>query len=315
MLIETMEVMKLRQDQWDSKAAVRKKPRRILENSDVNDYFFPLNRQPIAIHPLVTDLGDKAIHYILLQTSYRYMYEIAILELEVVNNVALKIATNQSVMLFSDVIRSDAMSVIIDEAYHAYVAFDFIKQAEGMTKIKSLSLPIESAVSRALSCYFIDKCSKDFTLLELVSVCLSEHVLTKDLVNLRDESNVSKFFIEVMQDHLIDEGRHASFFANILHLIWKNITQENRRVIADYLPFFIDSYISKQAVIEHNKLILTALGFTPKKIDEIIHDTYFEQDKNSEIDVINFKYVLEKAGLLEDNEVQYALLRNDYTLL
>lgn len=242
------------------------------------------------------------------------MYEIAILELEVVNSVALKIATNKSIVPFAELQRSQAMSVIIDEAYHAYVAFDYIKQAELLTGVKSIHLPNESAVSTALKKHAPRENAAVFTLLELISVCLSEHVLTKDIVYLKHETNVCKFFMQTMQDHLLDEGRHASFFAEILNDTWIRLDDLQRSLVANYVPHFIDIYISNDVSKEHDRKILMALGFNQQKIDEIIYDTYLEQDKNLNINVQNFMQVLSTAGLLEHAGLQTELQKNGYRL-
>lgn len=296
--------------QWDQKSSIRSKPRRLLDISECDAHFFPISRQPIAIHPLVTDLGEKAVQFILLQTAYRYMYEIALLELEMVNNVSLKIALNHYPYLFSQEQRNSAMTIIIDEAYHAYVAFDFIQQAENITKVKMQVTPEETPVSRSLK-KFADQ---HFELLQLVSICLSEHVLTKDLVYLKHEQDTCKFFIDIMQDHLLDEGRHASYFATILTTIWQQINDEDKVTVSSYLPCFIDEYINQDAIKQYDRIILTSLNFKPEVIDEILYDSYFTLDKNQDPNVKNFMAVLKSTGLLDDNLIRNKLLDYQFRL-
>jgi hypothetical protein len=113
-------------DRWDKVASVRSRPRRFIGENNTAGYYYPIARQPLCIHPLVQGRGEEDIKFILIQTAYKFMRDIAFVETEIINNTAQKIYSNRFSFKFPLELRLDILSVIIDEAYHAYVALDFI---------------------------------------------------------------------------------------------------------------------------------------------------------------------------------------------
>jgi hypothetical protein len=112
------------QEVWEKSSSIRSRPRRIVELDSENMFFYPESRQPLCIHPLVVAKGIDAKRYILTQSLFKFMHDVAILETEVVNSGAILVANNKLDVNFPESMRHDALSVIIDEAYHAYVAKD-----------------------------------------------------------------------------------------------------------------------------------------------------------------------------------------------
>ena len=210
-------VYSAKQNQWDKYASIRSKPRRFI-SIDLDEYYFPISRQPLCIHPLIVKLGDQAIRFILIQSVYKFMHEIAMLETEMVNSAACKVANNRLSYKFPKDVCHDALTVIIDEAYHAFVAIDFMRQVEDKTKIKPITMPDESPNTNAIKLvnkYLSSNLHDDF---ELIAVCISEHTLTKELINIGKESTELRSFSNVMVDHVQDEGRHAAIFNQILKI-------------------------------------------------------------------------------------------------
>ncbi len=288
---------------WNKYASVRAIPRRTLEGGN-HQKFFPISRQPLAIHPRVAEKNNESMYFILTQSAYRYLHEIAIQEIVDVNEVALNIVNRELDFSISDDDCRQALSVIVDEAYHAYTAFDSIAQISEFTKIKPLPLTSLNPISRAFNTLEHLVSAEDLKMLQFIAVCLSEHVLTKDLVYLNQEPDVSNFFNEIMRDHLLDEGRHASFFSKLLQSFWKNNTQEHKKtIIAQFIPKFIDAYIDNTSQKEFDALLLKALNFSLMEIEEILFDTHFETDKNKNMTVGNFMKVLRKTGLLNNQIV------------
>src|SRR4051812_49215203 len=59
---------------WESRAAVRSKPRRVLADERASGkLFFPPELVPVASHPLVAARGDASIADVLLQRLYVYL--------------------------------------------------------------------------------------------------------------------------------------------------------------------------------------------------------------------------------------------------
>lgn len=197
-LLSTNEVYKhSRQDIWEKRSSIRTRPRRFVSEDDLANeeiYFFPISRQPICVHPIILKLGEGVRKYILTQSVYKFMMDVAVLETEVVNAGALLVANNKLNFSFPHNICHDALSVIIDEAYHAYVAIDFMKQVESLTDIESLPIPKETAVIQAI--HSIQKTiNPEYSdLFFLIAVCIGEHVLTKDLISIGKDKTICKTF-------------------------------------------------------------------------------------------------------------------------
>lgn len=308
-------VYESKQETWDRYASIRTRPRRILKDHD--NHFFPMSRQPLCVHPLIMDLGDEAANFILTQSAYKFMYEIAILETEMVNKAALMIANKKVNIDFPDTLRHDALSVIIDEAYHAYVAVDFINQVSDKTKIMPLNMPKEhpNLNAIAIACQNLPKEYSD--LFELIAVCISEHTLTKELISIGREQNVSKFFSEIMADHILDEGRHANIFKKVLTLVWSEFTENEKCLIGTQLPLFIKNYFESQEQIKYDWQILKSLKLTDETIDTIIKDTHINdatliyQSKNPVIP--NIMDLFKKANILEHLPTKEMLI--EYSML
>lgn len=262
---------------WERRSSIRTRPRRFVSESDILEksvYFFPLARQPLCAHPKIIKLGEDAKKYILTQSSYKFMMDVAVLETEVVNTGALLVANNKLDFEFPHNMRHDALSVIIDEAYHAYVAIDFIKQVEILTGIKQLPMPKKTAVINAIQ-YIQDKLDSAYqSLFFLIAVCIGEHVLTKDLIAIGKDKSICKTFSDVMADHVLDEGRHANIFADIMTFVWNNMSDDAKTTIGTMLPEFMRHYLKSDIQKEFDESILKGLDLSVEEINEIISGTY-----------------------------------------
>jgi len=79
--------------------------------------------------------------FVLLQSFYKFINDVVIFETEIVDRTARNIAKNRFALPFPLVCRYDAMTVVVDEDYHALVALDFLQQTVKMTGISPLDLP------------------------------------------------------------------------------------------------------------------------------------------------------------------------------
>jgi hypothetical protein len=302
---------------WDRRSSIRSRPRRILEESEKNQLFFPIARQPLVIHPLVQKLGKDVAHYILIQTVYKFMFDIAILETEVVNTGALMVANDQLSMGFPPGLRHDALSIIIDEAYHAYVAIDYMDQVTQVTGIKPIEIPKRTAVIDALKFIKVNLDQRLIPLFELIAVCIGEHVLTKDLISIGKDKEVGQFFQDIMADHVLDEGRHATIFAYILDFLWKRLSDGDRDVLGPLLPIFMREYLRPDIQKAYDEKILISLRMNEDEIDRVMKDTYFNSctiglNNNNPV-IINLITLLQRCHVLDHEKTKTAF--KNYNLL
>ncbi|MCT8352842.1 MULTISPECIES: diiron oxygenase [Photorhabdus] len=228
---------------WDRSAIVRSRPRRLLNEQDHHStLFFPLERLPLCTHPQVDILGDEALRYIQVQMLYHYLSGIANIELDIINDSSYKLYKNVVGVYFPTEMRLDALTVVVDESYHALVALDLINQVEQMTGVVPLPMPKDTEASYALAMALEQSSDQLRELLRLVCVSLSEQALTTDLIDVINNEDIFPSFYLVMKDHVADEGRHARFFQQVLGHIWCHSDSKMKQAMKTPIITFIESY-------------------------------------------------------------------------
>lgn len=267
-------------EQWDKYSSIRSRPRRFIADEESIDskYVFPKARQPMLVHPKLSHITEEQKQYILAQSLYKYLNDIANIEKDIINTVALKINKNAYFVEFPFDYQLDALSIIIDESYHAYVALDFMNQTEQFLGIKSLPLPKETELSIAIKKIGSELPEGIFENFELVAVSIAEHALTNDLIAIAKSKEVCKTFYYVMHDHVLDENRHAKFFENVLTVFWQNLPENHKDLIGGKLANLINSYQAPNLQKSFDKQILHSLNIARDDIEVILHDTHYGWD-------------------------------------
>lgn len=299
---------KTTQKAWERFASIRTKPTRIIQLDSEKPYFYPLRRQPLCLHPIVKKLGEDAIRFILIQSAYKFMGDIAFIETEVVNNIANKIASNKLPIKFPDSVKQDALTIVIDETYHAYVAQDFMKQVKALTGYGLIQDWTETNLSSA-----IELCKaklpahlKDY--FELIAVCIGENSITQELVKISEDESTNKAFYQVNADHAIDEGRHSRIFKTILKHTWQQLEKADRIALAKVFPEFLRLYLRQDTQIAYDKAVLQKLNLEVEDIEKILSDTHIAYTKENfgQVNPIvrNIITLLEKTNVLADEDVK-----------
>ena len=294
--------------QWERYSAIRTRPRRLVDDQENDAYFFPVVKQPILVHPKMQSISEEQKDYILTQSLFKYMNDIANIEQDVINKAAYGITKDAYSYFFSPEIKRDALTIIIDETYHAYVALDFMYQISAYKNIDILNLPKETELSLS-----IVKLSEDLSNIqrlnfELIAVAIAEHALTTDLIAVAKSKGVSKIFYNIMHDHVLDEKRHANYFEKILQIFWAALKEEDKKVIAPLLPKLINLYTSPDIQKAFDRSILEAIKMPKEDIEVILDETHFgwRDDKIDEQNLIvsQMLALLEKSGVTEHHLVQ-----------
>lgn len=301
-------VYKTKIDKWDKVASVRSRPRRFIEDNNIEGYYYPIERQPLCIHPLVQARGEEVVKYILIQTAYKFMKDIAFVETEVINNTAQKIYSNRFSFRFPIELRMDILSVIVDEAYHAYVALDFMRQLEDKTGIKPLEKRNVTELSIAIEKFLPSLPADLHEIFELIAICIGENTLTKELFSMAAEPSINKIFHQVMADHMVDEGRHSSIFSLILKELWSTVDERTKNLIGEILPDFLVEYLKSDLTIAYNKKILESLEFSVADIEVILSETHIDtpiKNLRSVNPVMkNIIFIIERSGILDHEQTR-----------
>ncbi len=304
-------------ERWYANATVRKSPRIIVPTSTKGEYIFPRSRQLLSAHPRILALGEDAVSYVLTQSAYKYMYEIGLLETRFVIDCGLNIVNNV-IRGADDDEKREALTIVIDEGYHAYVALDFIIQMKARNGIEPVAVPRTNgnldAVGRAFG-VLPKHMHHDF---QLLSVCLAEHTLTKDLLSIGREKDATRTFTQVMTDHVSDEGRHANYFAKLTKAHWQRLPEATRCAIGAMLPNYLDDYLAGDTARAFDRKVLGALELPAAEIEQVIADTQSsylgEMNKYITTTKANLVKLLQRMGILEHAPTHAAFVAHGVAL-
>jgi hypothetical protein len=229
-------------DAWESRATIRTRPRRVLENDD--KLIYPLSRQPLVLSETFLRECPEQRDFALVQTLYKFINDVVIFETEIVDKTARSIAKNRFPLAFPFACRYDAMTVVVDEDYHALVAMDFMQQTIAMTGITPIGLPDEIELSRAIPAAVALAPEYLRSAVELICVAIAENTVTGDVAAFAKDDTVKQSIKGLMADHLLDEGRHSGFWARLVRIYWHTASEVDRQCIAHILPVFIGHYLT-----------------------------------------------------------------------
>ncbi|WP_024655948.1 diiron oxygenase [Pseudomonas syringae USA007] len=229
-------------DAWEGRATIRTRPRRIVENDE--KLIYPLSRQPLVLSDTFTRECAHLRDYALVQSLYKFINDVVIFETEIVDKTARSIAKDNFAIRFPFACRYDAMTVVVDEDYHALVAMDFMQQTIALTGIEPIQLPTEIELSRAIPAALALAPEHLRSAVELICVAIAENTVTHDVAAFAKDESVKQSIKGLMADHLLDEGRHSGFWARLVRIYWHTAAEQDRECIARILPVFIAQYLT-----------------------------------------------------------------------
>ncbi|WP_448653495.1 diiron oxygenase [Pseudomonas fluorescens] len=229
-------------EDWERRATVRTRPRRMLENDD--RLIYPLCRQPLVLSATFLEHCLQWRDFVLVQSFYKFINDVVIFETEIVGKTARNIAKSRFSLPFPLASRVDAMAVVVDEDYHALVAMDFLQQTVEMTGICPLDLPGQIELSHALPAAQALAPPHLRDAVELIGVAIAENTVTHDVAAFSKDDSVKPSVRGFMADHLFDEGRHAQFWTQLVRHYWQAASPADRDSIAETLPTFLTHYLT-----------------------------------------------------------------------
>ncbi|WP_212626091.1 diiron oxygenase [Pseudomonas sp. PP3] len=299
-------------DAWESRATIRTRPRRLLENDD--KLIYPLSRQPLVLSETFLRECPEQRDFALVQTLYKFINDVVIFETEIVDKTARSIAKNRFAMAFPFACRYDAMTVVVDEDYHALVAMDFMQQTIAMTGITPIELPDEIELSRAIPAAIALAPEHLRSAVELICVAIAENTVTGDVAAFAKDGTVKQSIKGMMADHLLDEGRHSGFWSRMVRIYWHTASEDDRQRIAQILPVFIGHYLTNDIQKAFDFHLIDALQIndaTRQSLKKEISGLAFPINRHHPL-VANIVRFFRSSSLLDSPCVQSAL--SDYLL-
>lgn len=292
---------------WESRATIRTRPRRLLE--DDQRLIYPLSRQPLVLSETFLRECPQQRDFALVQTLYKFINDVVIFETEIVDKTARSIAKNRFAVAFPFACRYDAMTVVVDEDYHALVAMDFMQQTVAMTGIEPIQLPDQIELSRAIPTAVALAPDHLRSAVELICVAIAENTVTGDVAAFARDDSVKPSIKGLMADHLLDEGRHSSFWARMVRIYWHTASAADRQTIAQILPVFIGHYLTNDIQKSFDLRLIDALPVsetTRHSLREEIAGLAFPINRHHPL-VGNIVRFFHNSSLLDTPCVQQAL--------
>lgn len=292
---------------WESRATIRTRPRRLLE--DDQRLIYPLSRQPLVLSETFQRECPQQRDFALVQTLYKFINDVVIFETEIVDKTARSIAKNRFAVAFPFACRYDAMTVVVDEDYHALVAMDFMQQTVALTGIEPIPLPDEIELSRAIPAAVALAPEHLRSAVELICVAIAENTVTGDVAAFARDDSVKPSIKGLMADHLLDEGRHSSFWARMVRIYWHTANDADRQTIAQILPVFIGHYLTNDIQKSFDLRLIEALPVsetTRRSLREEIAGLAFPINRHHPL-VGNIVRFFHNSALLDTPCVQHAL--------
>lgn len=294
-------------DAWENRATIRTRPRRVLEDDE--RLIYPLSRQPLVLSETFLRDCPQQRDFALVQTLYKFINDVVIFETEIVDKTARSIAKNRFAVAFPFACRYDAMTVVVDEDYHALVAMDFMQQTVAMTGIEPIQLPDEIELSRAIPAAVTLAPEHLRSAMELICVAIAENTVTGDVAAFARDDSVKPSIKGLMADHLLDEGRHSSFWARMVRIYWHTASAADRETIAQILPVFIGHYLTNDIQKSFDLRLIDALPVseaTRRSLRDEMAGLAFPINRHHPL-VGNIVKFFHNSSLLDTPCVQHAL--------
>lgn len=294
-------------DAWENRATIRTRPRRVLEDDE--RLIYPLSRQPLVLSETFLRECPQQRDFALVQTLYKFINDVVIFETEIVDKTARSIAKNRFAVAFPFACRYDAMTVVVDEDYHALVAMDFMQQTVAMTGIEPIQLPDEIELSRAIPAAVALAPEHLRSAMELICVAIAENTVTGDVAAFARDDSVKPSIKGLMADHLLDEGRHSSFWARMVRIYWHTASAADRETIAQILPVFISHYLTNDIQKAFDLRLIDALPVseaTRRSLRDEMAGLAFPINRHHPL-VGNIVKFFHNSSLLDTPCVQHAL--------
>lgn len=257
---------------WFSTATVRLPCTAIIDDDLSFDWRFPIEMKPLLGHPVVLAQSYEVRRFIHVQAYHKYLHDICLTETDVVNRVAADIAYGHSVRKFEPDIAAQALAIIVDEAFHSYMARLFSLKVIRATGIEPLVLPRRNPLVNAYEDVAKGMNENNAALSRFLCCCLSESTFTKEILVASKLEGYDPAFRKLMEQHLADEGRHYGYFRHALTWLWDRLAESERETAARLLPAIIKVYFDDSDELIFDRNVLLAAGMAPSVVDSVFRD-------------------------------------------
>lgn len=294
---------------WEERATVRSARRYALTEAAAAEDLFPPVMEPLVADRRVAALGADARRFVLTQAAYGFMQEIALLETDNVGLLAAALAHREHRVPLSSAVCQAALTVSVDEAYHAFAAREFMERAIELTGIAPVALPREHAqigiAHAAVRPTLPGDVADDF---DVIVLCMAENVITREVLGMTQEAPPDNPFHVVCDEHLADETRHNAYFQRVLRHYWAALDERTRAALGQALTLFFDRFLADGSRFRARSVAtLRAAGLGAQAADEVVAEVYRPFPPAAHPMAWNLVQLLERTGVLQHRPTRAAL--------
>lgn len=253
---------------WDQRASVRNKPRRVLDETGQNLLFFPPEQLPAVGHPLV---GPGRSFELLARSLFQYLHFTTVLEQSTVLPVTARISLGRCGLALPRAMLSDAFKITTDEAYHAQFSYEFINDASRVSGVPADSL-VEPAFVQRLEILRDEFPVEHRRLADLIFTVVSETLVSGLLSKIPHDQRLPGPVRALVADHAGDEGRHHSYFSAYLKHLWAALSPAERRMVGVRVPDFVDAFLAPDIAAVRSDL--RATGLSAAQAETVLDESY-----------------------------------------
>lgn len=292
---------------WERRASVRQRPRRVLPEPAEGQVYFPPELMPVVEHPQVVALGAQARHTLLVQALFNYLDFTAELENVTVLPVASDISRGRCGLSLPEAARRDAYRIITDEAWHAQFSEDLLHQVARQTGVTRASTDEPLFVGRLSRVEAqLDEAVRGIG--RLLFAIVSETLISAILSDLPHDPRLPNAVRDVVADHALDEGRHHAYFRAILEYAWRQLSTDERRRVGPWIPAVIHAFLEPD--YRFTARALASIGLTVEQVESVLTDWYPRTEvlANAATAAAPTVRYFQEAGALEDPATRDAFL-------
>jgi hypothetical protein len=304
-------------EQWEQRATVRGMPRTRLSWETASGELFPAAMQPILSHADVIARGPDVRHRVLARAAATFILHVAILEVDLVTDLCIRFVSADTGVAMPEPARQVALTIATDEAYHAFVAREFLgdlAQHTGIVPAVGVALPLVGALAEVRQ--RAPAGLKEVA--DTMVLCFAENFVTEELFGLSREAVAPGAFHTIVREHMMDEGRHQVFFQRLLRRIWHGLDEERRTALGRLVAVYLDSVLIAGNFEASQRDLLEDAGFDPEAAARIAREVVaaalgIELPRKSEVPFMrNALHLVEVSGILEHEPTRRALINSGW---
>jgi hypothetical protein len=295
--------------QWERASTVRSAKRYALAPDVAGEDLFPARLQPLCDSPAVAALGPDARRFVLVQTCYRFMHEVALLETDVVAGLASDLANRPHRVALSEPVRQVALTIAVDEAYHAVAAREFVTQVRAATGIEPLGPQAVCALEGAVAATTGAVAAALRDDVRVVTLCIAENSITAEIFGMTEETLPDNPFHIVSAEHLVDERRHSGYFQHVLKHYWSRLDDGEREAVGAIVPIFLEHFLGTDVWSAPAVAMLRAAGVETAAAERTVRESVPRMPRSEWAMARNVMRLLERGGLLDHPATRDALVR------